>query len=74
VARTILPLLIRVPAVTRHLAQFQGQGLGKALVEHMVRTLLRRDITNIALFADSKVVDFYSQLGFKSDPEGIKVR
>lgn len=53
---------------------FQGQGLGKALVEHMVRSLLRRDITNITLFADSKVVDFYKQLGFESDPEGIKVR
>jgi hypothetical protein len=53
---------------------FQGQGLGKALVEHMVRSLLRRDITNITLFADAKVVDFYRQLGFESDPEGIKVR
>jgi ribosomal protein S18 acetylase RimI-like enzyme len=51
---------------------YQGQGLGKALVEHMVRTLLRRDITNITLFADAKVVDFYKQLGFDADPEGIK--
>ncbi len=31
----------------------QGQGLGKALVEQMVRTLLQRDITNITLFADA---------------------
>jgi len=53
--------------------EFQGQGLGKALVEHMVRSLLRRDITNITLFADSKVVEFYRQLGFESDPDGIKV-
>lgn len=53
--------------------EFQGQGLGKALVEHMVRSLLRRDITNITLFADVKVVEFYRQLGFESDPEGIKV-
>lgn len=52
--------------------EFQGQGLGKALVEHMVRSLLRRDITNITLFADSKVVEFYRQLGFESDPDGIK--
>jgi len=51
---------------------YQGQGLGKALVEHMVRSLLRRDITNITLFADSKVVEFYRQLGFEADPEGIK--
>ncbi|GAB4816760.1 hypothetical protein N2152v2_003806 [Parachlorella kessleri] len=52
--------------------EFQGQGLGKALVEGLVRTLLRRDITNITLFADGKVVDFYRQLGFEADPEGIK--
>jgi hypothetical protein len=32
----------------------QGQGLGKALVEQMVRTLLRRDIGNITLFADAQ--------------------
>lgn len=51
---------------------YQGQGLGKALVEHMVRSLLRRDITNITLFADAKVVDFYKQLGFECDPDGIK--
>ncbi|KAH9533024.1 hypothetical protein CY35_18G029400 [Sphagnum magellanicum] len=51
---------------------YQGQGLGKALVEQMVRTLLRRDIGNITLFADAQVVDFYRGLGFESDPEGIK--
>ena len=34
--------------------EYQGQGLGKALVEHMVRSLLRRDITNITLFADAQ--------------------
>jgi GNAT superfamily N-acetyltransferase len=37
-----------------------------------VRSLLRRDISNITLFADSKVIDFYSQLGFEADIEGIK--
>ena len=52
--------------------EFQGQGLGKALVERMVRTLLRRGISNITLFADAKVVDFYKQLGFEADPEGIR--
>ena len=34
--------------------ELQGQGLGKALVEHTVRTLLRRDIGNITLFAFSQ--------------------
>ena len=34
--------------------ELQGYGLGKALVEQMVRTLLKREITNITLFADAK--------------------
>ncbi|GJP42084.1 hypothetical protein CLOM_g1676 [Closterium sp. NIES-68] len=52
--------------------RFQGQGLGKALVEQTVRALLRRDIGNITLFADSQVVEFYKGMGFEADPEGIK--
>lgn len=52
--------------------EFQGQGLGKALMCQMVRTLLAREITNITLFADSKVVDFYKALGFEADPCNIK--
>ncbi|KAK8477931.1 hypothetical protein V6N11_013261, partial [Hibiscus sabdariffa] len=51
---------------------YQGKGLGKAMVEKMIRTLLQRDIGNITLFADSKVVEFYQNLGFEPDPEGIK--
>ncbi|PPS19349.1 hypothetical protein GOBAR_AA01221 [Gossypium barbadense] len=51
---------------------YQGQGLGKAMVEKMIRTLLQRDIGNITLFADSRVVEFYRNLGFEPDPEGIK--
>ncbi|KAG1654760.1 hypothetical protein FOA52_015320 [Chlamydomonas sp. UWO 241] len=52
--------------------EYQGQGLGRALVEQLVRSLLRRDISNITLFADSKVIDFYSQIGFEADIEGIR--
>ncbi|KAM7532103.1 hypothetical protein LguiB_035513 [Lonicera macranthoides] len=52
--------------------QYQGQGLGKALLEKVIRTLLQRDIGNITLFADRQVVDFYRNLGFEPDPEGIK--
>ncbi|EYU42052.1 hypothetical protein ABFS82_10G001500 [Erythranthe guttata] len=51
---------------------YQGQGLGKVLIEKLIRTLLQRDIGNISLFADSKVVEFYQNLGFEPDPEGIK--
>eukprot|EP00889_Picochlorum_renovo_P000736 jgi/Picre1/27766/NNA_000730.t1 len=53
--------------------EFQGQGLGKALLELMVRTLLRREISNITLFADAQVVDFYKRMGFDVDPEDISV-
>ncbi|XP_047095307.1 serotonin N-acetyltransferase 1, chloroplastic-like [Lolium rigidum] len=51
---------------------YQGQGLGKTLMEKVIRTLLQRDINNITLFADSKVVDFYKNMGFEADPQGIK--
>ncbi|KAF9624367.1 hypothetical protein IFM89_010393 [Coptis chinensis] len=34
--------------------QTKSQGLGKALVEQMIRALLRKDIGNITLFADSQ--------------------
>ncbi|KAL5550412.1 hypothetical protein UlMin_000588 [Ulmus minor] len=51
---------------------YQGQGLGKTLVEKLIRALLQRDIGNITLFADSQVVEFYRNLGFEPDPEGIK--
>ncbi|XP_077239281.1 nuclear shuttle interacting isoform X2 [Tasmannia lanceolata] len=51
---------------------YQGRGLGKALVEQLIRALLQRDIGNITLFADNQVVDFYRNLGFEADPEGIK--
>lgn len=39
----------------------QGQGLGRALVEKLIRALLQRDIGNITLFADSQgiVVSLY---------------
>jgi aralkylamine N-acetyltransferase len=48
------------------------KGLGKALVQEMVKTLLRRDIANITLFADSQVVPFYRGLGFETDLSAIK--
>lgn len=50
----------------------QNLGLGKALVETMVRALLRLDITNVTLFADAHTISFYSALGFQPDPQGIK--
>jgi ribosomal protein S18 acetylase RimI-like enzyme len=51
---------------------FQGQGLGKALMEQLIKKLRSEDISNVTLFADPHVVDFYKGLGFMPDPEGIK--
>ncbi|MEB3309141.1 MAG: GNAT family N-acetyltransferase [Snowella sp.] len=51
---------------------FQSQGFGKALIKYLIRKLRSEDISNITLFADPHVVDFYRRLGFVLDPEGIK--
>jgi ribosomal protein S18 acetylase RimI-like enzyme len=52
--------------------EFQGRGLGKALMRQTIDRLRREDISNITLFADPHVVEFYKSLGFMPDPEGIK--
>lgn len=51
---------------------FQGRGLGKELMKQMIKKLRSEDISNVTLFADPHVVDFYKGLGFMPDPEGIK--
>jgi GNAT superfamily N-acetyltransferase len=52
--------------------RFQNKGLGKALMKYMINKLRRDDISNVTLFADPGVVEFYCRLGFVPDPEGIK--
>lgn len=52
--------------------RFQSQGLGKTLMKYVIEKLRSQDISNITLFADPQVVDFYRRLGFVLDPEGIK--
>jgi aralkylamine N-acetyltransferase len=52
--------------------RFQNQGLGKAMMQYTIQKLRSADISNITLFADPQVVDFYRRLGFMVDPEGIK--
>ncbi|MGB5592625.1 MAG: GNAT family N-acetyltransferase [Crocosphaera sp.] len=52
--------------------RFQSKGLGKGMMKYMIRQLRSEDISNITLFADPQVVDFYRRLGFVLDPEGIK--
>lgn len=52
--------------------EYQNKGLGKALMQRVIKDLRAQDISNITLFADRGVVDFYKRLGFTPDPEGIK--
>ena len=41
-------------------------------MDKVIRELRSQDISNITLFADRGVVEFYERLGFMPDPEGIK--
>ena len=51
---------------------FQGQGLGKILINETIKQLRYADINTITLFADPQVISFYKNLGFISDPDGVK--
>ena len=51
---------------------FQNKGLGKALMNELVKELRYKDISTITLFADPQVLNFYRNLGFMSDPDGVK--
>jgi ribosomal protein S18 acetylase RimI-like enzyme len=50
----------------------QGKGLGKAMMKYIIKKLRSEDISNITLFADPHVLDFYRGMGFIADPEGIR--
>ena len=52
--------------------RFQNRGLGRELMKYTIKKLRNADISNITLFADPQVVNFYRRLGFMLDPEGIK--
>ncbi|WP_373480491.1 GNAT family N-acetyltransferase [Geminocystis sp.] len=52
--------------------RFQKKGLGKTFMKYIIKKLRSDDISNVTLFADPQVVDFYRRLGFVLDPEGIK--
>nr|YP_009399012.1 hypothetical protein [Taenioma perpusillum]ARW68409.1 hypothetical protein [Taenioma perpusillum] len=51
---------------------FQKKGLGKILMQQIIKYLRYHDISTITLFADPQVVTFYKHLGFIVDPDGIK--
>jgi predicted GNAT family acetyltransferase len=52
--------------------EFQGKGLGRILMDQIIRQLKYADITTITLFADPQVIMFYKNLGFLADPDGIR--
>ena len=52
--------------------EFQRQGLGKILMNEVIKQLRCSDINTITLFADPQVLNFYKNLGFISDPDGVK--
>ncbi len=52
--------------------EYQSKGLGKALMKYVLKQLRGEEISNVTLFADPHVVEFYRGLGFMPDPEGIK--
>nr|YP_009392385.1 hypothetical protein [Caloglossa monosticha]ARW60947.1 hypothetical protein [Caloglossa monosticha] len=51
---------------------FQNKGLGKALMNQIIKYLRYSDISTITLFADPQVTKFYKHLGFIIDPDGVK--
>nr|YP_009589074.1 GCN5-like N-acetyltransferase [Corallina ferreyrae]QBL75590.1 GCN5-like N-acetyltransferase [Corallina ferreyrae] len=52
--------------------EFQRKGLGKILIKEVITELRYSDINTITLFADPQVINFYKNLGFIPDPDGIK--
>ncbi len=52
--------------------QFQKKGLGKILMNQLIKNLRCHDISTITLFADPHVIKFYHNLGFITDPDGVK--
>lgn len=45
----------------------QGRGLGRGMVDRLVRWAAARGTRNVLLVADDGVVPFYTSLGFRSD-------
>lgn len=52
--------------------ELQGQGLGSILVYEIIKKLRYHEIGTVTLFADPEVIAFYKNLGFMTDPNGIK--
>ncbi len=51
---------------------YQGYGLGKQLMEYLMKSLKREGISRVTLFADSDVINFYKRQGWTLEPKGNK--
>ena len=51
---------------------YQGYGLGKQLMEYLMKSLKREGVSRVTLFADSDVIDFYKRQGWTLEPKGNK--
>lgn len=51
---------------------FQGQGIGKKIVQSLIKLLHQNKIKDITLFASPHIVDFYHKLGFVAQPDNLQ--
>ena len=51
---------------------YQGQGLGKELMNYILKELKNIGISKVTLFADAEVVKFYKRQGWVLEPKGSK--
>ena len=51
---------------------YQGIGLGKELMNYILRELKKIGISKVTLFADAEVVSFYKRQGWVLEPKGSK--
>ena len=51
---------------------YQGLGLGKELMNYILKELKKVGISKVTLFADAEVVSFYKRQGWVLEPKGSK--
>ena len=51
---------------------YQGSGLGRQLMEYILKSLKQRGVMRVTLFADPGVVSFYKSQGWVLEPKGHK--
>ena len=49
---------------------WQGSGIGRGMVERLVRQLISEDIANVSLYSEASVMGLYQDCGFEGDPGG----